>query len=105
MLEDIIAGEDDPEHLASLALGHLRVKIPQLRVAKRKDPFPSLIFASAFTGSNAVCGTRNCIARRTPGEHRPTKTGTGAIGGPRGHNTWRSIEWQRGLFKPKQVTT
>jgi transposase len=33
MLEDIIAGEDDPEHLASLALGHLRVKIPQLRLA------------------------------------------------------------------------
>ena len=29
MLEDIISGEDDPEHLASLALGHLRVKIPQ----------------------------------------------------------------------------
>src|SRR5215471_8946147 len=33
MLEDIIAGEDDPEHLAALALGHLRVKIPQLRLA------------------------------------------------------------------------
>ena len=33
MLEDIISGEDDPEHLASLALGHLRVKIPQLRFA------------------------------------------------------------------------
>jgi len=33
MLEDIIAGEDDPQHLASLALGHLRVKIPQLRLA------------------------------------------------------------------------
>jgi transposase len=33
MLEDIITGEDDPEHLASLALGHLRVKIPQLRLA------------------------------------------------------------------------
>jgi len=33
MLEDIIAGKDDPEHLASLALGHLRVKIPQLRLA------------------------------------------------------------------------
>ena len=33
MLEDIISGEDDPEHLASLALGHLRVKIPQLRLA------------------------------------------------------------------------
>jgi transposase len=33
MLEEIIAGQDDPEHLASLALGHLRVKIPQLRLA------------------------------------------------------------------------
>src|SRR5260370_37344151 len=33
MLEDIISGEDDPAHLASLALGHLRVKIPQLRLA------------------------------------------------------------------------
>jgi hypothetical protein len=26
------SGEDGPEHLASLALGHLRVKIPQLRL-------------------------------------------------------------------------
>jgi transposase len=33
MLEDIISGEDNPEHLASLALGHLRIKIPQLRLA------------------------------------------------------------------------
>jgi hypothetical protein len=33
MLEDIIAGEDDPERLAALAPGHLRVKIPQLRLA------------------------------------------------------------------------
>lgn len=33
MLEDIISGEDDPEHLACPALGHLRVKIPQLRLA------------------------------------------------------------------------
>jgi transposase len=33
MLEDIITGEDNPEHLASHALGHLRVKIPQLRLA------------------------------------------------------------------------
>jgi transposase len=33
MLEDIITGEDNPEHLASLARGHLRVKIPQLRLA------------------------------------------------------------------------
>jgi hypothetical protein len=38
MLEDIIAGEDDPEHLA---LGHLRVKMPQLRLALegKKDPY------------------------------------------------------------------
>ena len=33
MLEEIIRGNDDPDHLASLALGHLRVKIPQLRRA------------------------------------------------------------------------
>ena len=33
MREDIITGEDNPEHLASHALGHLRVKIPQLRLA------------------------------------------------------------------------
>ena len=33
MLENIITGEDAPERLASLALSHLRVKIPQLRLA------------------------------------------------------------------------
>lgn len=33
MLEEIIAGQNDPEHLASLALGHLRAKTPQLRLA------------------------------------------------------------------------
>jgi len=33
MLEEIIAGQNDPEHLASLALGHLRAKIPQLKLA------------------------------------------------------------------------
>jgi transposase len=33
MLEEIIAGHDDPQHLASLALGHLRAKTPQLRLA------------------------------------------------------------------------
>jgi transposase len=33
MLQAIIAGEDDPEQLASLALGHLRAKVPQLRLA------------------------------------------------------------------------
>jgi hypothetical protein len=54
MLEDIITGEDDPEHLASLALGHLRVKIPQLRLAlawiihevssqKRKDALKGMM--------------------------------------------------------------
>ena len=33
MLEEIIAGQNDPEHLASLALGHLRAKTPQLKLA------------------------------------------------------------------------
>jgi transposase len=33
MLEEIIAGQNDPEYLASLALGHLRAKAPQLRLA------------------------------------------------------------------------
>jgi transposase len=33
MLEEIIAGQNDPEYLASLALGHLRAKTPQLRLA------------------------------------------------------------------------
>jgi transposase len=33
MLEEIVAGQDDPEYLASLALGHLRAKTPQLRLA------------------------------------------------------------------------
>ncbi len=33
MLDALIAVEDDAEKLASLALGHLRVKIPQLRPA------------------------------------------------------------------------
>ena len=88
MLEDIISGEDNPEHLASLALGHLRVKIPQLRLAlEGKIRSPSSLSAWAFTGSNTVCGTRNCIARRTPGGHRPTKTGPGASGGSLGHDT------------------
>ncbi len=33
MLEEIIAGQNDPEYLASLALGHLRAKTRQLRLA------------------------------------------------------------------------
>jgi transposase len=33
MLDAIIAGQDDPEQLAALALGHLRAKVPQLRLA------------------------------------------------------------------------
>jgi hypothetical protein len=55
--------------------------------ARRKDPFPSSLFTSAFTGSDAVCRTRNCIARRTSGGHRPAKTGTVASGGSLGHDT------------------
>ena len=71
MLEGMITGEDDPEHLASLALGHLRVKIPQLKLAlEGKIRSPSSLFAAAFTGSSAVCGTRNCTARRTSGGDR-----------------------------------
>ena len=33
MLEEIIAGQNDPEYLASLALGHLRAKTSQLKLA------------------------------------------------------------------------
>jgi len=33
MLEAIIEGEESPERLAELALGHLRLKIPQLQTA------------------------------------------------------------------------
>jgi len=44
MLEDIINGEDDREHLASLARGHLRAKIPQLRLALEERSFPSSLF-------------------------------------------------------------
>ncbi len=87
MLEDIITGEDNPEHLASLALGRLRVTIPITTCSRRKDPFPSSLFAAAFTGSNTVCGTRNCIARRTPRGHRATKTGPGGSGCSLGHET------------------
>jgi transposase len=46
MLEDIITGEDNPEHLASLALGRLRVTIPITTCSRRKDPFPSSLSAS-----------------------------------------------------------
>jgi transposase len=33
MLDALVLGEDNPEKLAGLALGHLRAKIPQLRLA------------------------------------------------------------------------
>jgi transposase len=33
MLDALVAGQIDPEQLADLALGHLRAKIPQLRLA------------------------------------------------------------------------
>jgi transposase len=88
MLEEIIAGQDDPEHLTSLALGHLRVKIPQLRLAlEGKDPFPSSLLASALTGSILFFRTRNRFARRTFGGDRPTTTGALRSGGSLGHNT------------------
>jgi transposase len=88
MLEDVIIGEDNPEHLASRALGHLRVKIPQLRLAlEGKIRTPSSFPASAVTGSNTVCRTRNCVARRKPGGPRRTKTGPGASGCSLGHDT------------------
>jgi transposase len=45
MLEDIITGEDNPEHLASLAPGRLPVKIPITTCSQRKDPFPSSLSA------------------------------------------------------------
>jgi hypothetical protein len=48
MLEDIITGENDPEHLASPALGHLRVKIPQLR-----------LLSSVFAPGQPRCSRRN----------------------------------------------
>ena len=85
MLEDIITGEDYPEHLACLALGHLRVKIPQLRLALEGKIRPHHRFL--LRRLSTVCGTRNCIARRTPGGHRPTKTELGASGCSLGHDT------------------
>ena len=88
MLEDIISGEDDPEHLASLAPGSSACEDSAIKTcAGRKYPFPSSLFTSAFTGPNAVRGTRNCIARRTPGGHRSTKAGAVASGGSLGHDT------------------
>jgi len=40
MQEEIIAGQNDPEHLASLALGHLRAKTPQLKLALERKIRP-----------------------------------------------------------------
>lgn len=33
MLETIIGGEESPKRMADLALGHLRLKLPQLQTA------------------------------------------------------------------------
>src|ERR1700694_1050406 len=41
MLEEIIAGQKDPEHLASLALGHLRAKNPGRSGLSRRYSDPS----------------------------------------------------------------
>ena len=83
MLEDIISVEDDPEHPRSSA----RKDSPIKTCSRRKDSFPSSLFAPAFDRSDTVCGTRNCVARRTSGGDRSTKTGAVASGCSLGHDT------------------
>ena len=88
MLEDIISGEDDPEHLAFSRPGSsARKDSPIKTCSRRKDPFPSSLFAPAFGRSDTVCGTRNCVARRTSGGDRSTVTRAVASGCSLGHNT------------------
>ena len=54
-----------PSTWPSHALGHLRVKIPQLRLALEGKIRPHhRFFATAFGRSDTVCGTGNCVARR-----------------------------------------
>src|ERR1700719_5001109 len=98
MLEDIITGEDDPEHLASLALGHLRVKIPQLRLAlEGKIRSHHRFLLRRYWIKYSLWNTKL---------HCSTNAWTTSADKDR---TWRkrllagtryrgSIEWQRGLF-------
>jgi transposase len=90
MLEDIITGEDNPEHLASLALGHLRVKIPQLL------PIIAFCFGVywikySLWNTKLHCSTN---AWRTSADKDRTWRKR-LLAGTRYRG---SIEWQRGLF-------
>jgi hypothetical protein len=88
MLEDIITGEDNPEHLASLALGHLRVKIPQLRLAlEGKIRFHHRFLLRRLLDQIQFVEQEIALLDERLEEHRPTKTGPGASGCSLGHDT------------------
>jgi len=98
MLEDIIAGEDDPERLAALAPGHLRVKIPQLRLAlagkiRSHHGFllRRLVDQIQFVENESHCSTN--VWRTSADNDRTWRKRLFAGTRYRG---W--IEWQRGLF-------
>ena len=54
MLEEIIAGQNDPEYLAYLALGHLRAKTSQLRLALKERSVHITAFCSVVNLINCV---------------------------------------------------
>ena len=98
MLEDIITGEDNPEHLASLALGHLRVKIPQLRLALEGKIRSIIAFCCgvywikySLWNTKLHCSTN---AWRTSAD-KDRSWRKRLLAGTRYRG---SIEWQRGLF-------
>ena len=73
MLVALIAGEDNPEQLADLALGTLRGKIPPVTASfGRFDPRTSPIPAEAVAGAVALCGKRDRVDRPTFGADRET---------------------------------
>src|SRR5580700_7959125 len=81
MLEAIITGEDNPEHLASLALGHLRVKIPQLRLALAgKIRSHHRFLLRRLLDQIQFVEHEITLPRRTSGGDRSTKTGAVASG-------------------------
>jgi transposase len=98
MLENVITGEDDPEHLASLALGHLRVKIPQLRLALEGKIRPIIAFCFGVYWINcSLWNTRlHCsknVWRRSADKDRSYRKRWLA-----GTRYQESIEWQPGPF-------
>ena len=99
MLEDIIAGEDDPEHLASLALGHLRVKIPAVKTcSRRKRSVPIIAFCSGvwsirYSSWNTKLRCSTNAWRTSADKDRSWRKRLLAGTRYRG-----SIKWQRGLF-------